>query len=67
MSRWTGFNKAKGQVFQHDNAPSGTFGHISFSRLVELLQSHEAKPGETITGFHIDSERGDIRYRVEIT
>lgn len=47
-------------------APSGTYGQISFTRLVEQLRAAgEFKPGETITHLRIDAENGFIGYRVE--
>lgn len=46
--------------------PGGTYGQISFRRLVEQLKrAGEIQQNETVTHLEIDMERGLVRYRVE--
>lgn len=55
-----------GRLCTVDGTPSGTWGGMSFKRLVKLLQAAgELSPTETITHLRIDADRGWIDYRVD--
>lgn len=46
--------------------PTGTFGQISFERLVRLMRdSGEIDARETVTHLDVDAVNGMLRYRLE--